>query len=118
MNMRLLSILVILITVVLISGCTQTSSGGNQGNTQTGANSIEIKNFAFSPSTLTIKVGETVTWTNSDSTSHTITSDSGSELDSGSISSGQTYSHTFNTIGTFDYHCSIHTSMKGKVVVE
>lgn len=113
MNIRFLTLILIIITV-LISGCTQAPSGGN---TSTG-NNIEIKNFAFSPSTLTIKVGETVTWTNNDSTSHTVTSDSGNELSSGSISPSQTYSHTFNTAGTFDYHCSIHSSMKGKIIVE
>jgi amicyanin len=112
-----LILIALLFAILLISGCTQ-STGGNQGNPQPSANSVDIKNFAFSPSTLTIKVGETVTWTNDDSTSHTVTSDSGSELGSGSISPGQTYSHTFNTAGTFDYHCSIHTSMKGEVIVE
>jgi amicyanin len=123
MNTKFLLITILAIALISISGCTQygqsggSQTGGNQSSNQT-ANSIEIKNFAFSPSTLTIKTGETVTWTNDDSTTHTITSDTGSELGSGSISTGQTYSHTFNTAGTFDYHCSIHTSMKGKVIVE
>lgn len=89
-------------------------------NNQTGADplSVEISNFAFSPSTLTVKAGDSVTWTNKDSVSHTITSDSGSELGSSPISSGGTYSHTFNTAGTYSYHCSIHVSMKGTVIVE
>jgi len=119
MNMKFLSMLaitVLIITLVSISGCTQSS--GDQGGSQPGANAIEIKSYAFSPSELTIKKGETVTWTNKDPTSHTITSDSGDELDSGPLSSGGTYSHTFNNVGTFDYHCSIHSTMKGKVIVE
>lgn len=79
---------------------------------------INIQNFAFSPKELTIQVGDTIIWTNMDSSSHTITSDSGTELSSSSFGSGQTYSHTFNTIGNFAYHCAIHTSMKGTITVE
>lgn len=78
---------------------------------------VTIQNFAFNPSSLTIKVGTTVTWTNQDSSTHTITSDSGNELNSGNIPSGQTYSHTFNSVGIFNYHCSIHTYMRGTITV-
>lgn len=78
---------------------------------------IEISNFAFSPNTLTIGIGDTVTWTNKDSAVHTIVSDSGTEINSGSLANGASYSHTFTSAGTYDYHCSIHTSMKGKVIV-
>jgi amicyanin len=80
--------------------------------------SVEISGFAFNPNTLTVKVGDTVTWTNKDSMGHTVTSDSGSELSSSTLSNGQTYSHTFSTAGTFAYHCTIHTSMKANIVVE
>jgi len=116
MNIKLLSILAV-IAIVSISGCTQSTGNQNGGGNQAG-NSVEIKNFAFVPSEITIKSGETIVWTNKDSTSHTITSDSGSEISSPSLSNGQTYSHTFNSAGAFDYHCSIHPSMKGKVIVE
>ena len=79
---------------------------------------VNIKTFSFNPSTLTVKVGTIVTWTNEDSTKHTITSDSGNELNSPQLSQGETYSHTFNQAGTYNYHCSIHYSMTGKVIVE
>lgn len=79
---------------------------------------IVINNFAFSPSSFTIKKGDTIIWTNMDSASHTVVSDSGNEISSGSISKGKTYSHTFDNIGTFSYHCSIHPSMKGTIVVQ
>ncbi|MEI8060664.1 MAG: plastocyanin/azurin family copper-binding protein, partial [Ferruginibacter sp.] len=82
------------------------------------SNEILIQNFAFSPSTLTIKVGDSVTWKNQDSASHTIVSDSGSEISSSSLSNGGIYTHTFSIAGTYNYHCSIHPSMKGKVVVQ
>lgn len=81
-------------------------------------NTVEIANFAFSPAELTIKTGDSVTWTNKDSAQHKIASDAGSEINSDSLSTGQTYSHTFNTAGTFDYHCLIHPSMKAKIIVQ
>ena len=95
----------------------ESNNTGNAGGTPQ-AHDITIQGFAFSPSALTISAGDTVKWTNLDSASHTITSDSGSELASPSFGNGQTYSHTFNTTGTFSYHCSIHSTMKGKIIVE
>ena len=79
---------------------------------------IEIKGFAFNPDVVHIPQGSTVIWTNRDSAPHTVTSDSGNELDSNTLSEGQTYAHTFPTAGTYTYHCSIHPSMKGRIVVE
>ena len=80
--------------------------------------SVSLQGFAFSPSTLTIKKGDTVTWTNLDSIEHTVTSDSGNELDSALLSKGQAYSHTFDTAGTFGYYCIRHPNMKAKIIVE
>ncbi|MBU3906920.1 MAG: cupredoxin family copper-binding protein [Nanoarchaeota archaeon] len=79
---------------------------------------IDISGFVFSPNILTIKVGDSVEWTNKDSASHTVTSDSRNELNSETLSGGESYSHTFNSAGTFSYHCSAHTSMKAKIIVE
>ena len=97
-------------------------SSGNENNVAAGTSNfninINIKGFAFSLSTLTIKQGESVTWTNMDSVLHTVTSDSGTELDSELLSKGNSYTHTFNEKGTFDYHCTPHPSMTGNVVVE
>jgi len=93
------------------------SNGGN-GDINPDVNSIEITGFAFSPSTLTIQAGDSVTWTNKDSAPHTITSDSGTELNSQQFSNGNSYSHTFNTKGTYAYHCKLHSSMKGNIIVE
>ncbi len=78
---------------------------------------VDIKNFSFNPPTLTIKTGTKVTWVNNDSTSHTVTSDSGNLLNSSAISPGQSFSFTFTDPGTISYHCSIHTIMKGSIVV-
>lgn len=81
------------------------------------ANAVSIENFSFNPSEIIIKKGTELTWTNNDSAPHTITSDAG-VFQSENLSQGQTYKFTFNEAGTFSYHCSIHPSMTGKVVVE
>jgi amicyanin len=77
--------------------------------------------FAFSPTTLTIKVGSTVTWTNMTPAPHTVTSDDGKSFDSGLSNpiapSGGTYSFTFKQAGTFSYHCQIHPYMKATIIV-
>lgn len=78
---------------------------------------IEIKNFAFNPSLLTVKKGTKVTWVNNDSAPHAVNSDSGNLLNSGTIAPGQSFSFTFNGIGTTAYHCSLHPTMKGSIVV-
>jgi plastocyanin len=78
--------------------------------------SVSIVDFAFNPSSVTITAGSTVTWTNNGATTHTVTADDGS-FDSGNLASGATYSFTFNTPGTYTYHCSIHTYMTATVVV-
>ena len=80
--------------------------------------SVNIQNFAFSPSTLTIDVGDSVTWTNNDGASHTVTSTSGpASFDSGTLSPGDSFSFTFTTAGTYDYRCNIHSSMTGMITV-
>jgi plastocyanin len=77
---------------------------------------VSIANFSFQPAAITISVGTTVTWTNNDSAGHTVTADDGS-FKSDKLGSGATFSQTFATAGTFAYHCSIHSSMKGTVTV-
>lgn len=79
---------------------------------------VSIKNFFFSPSTLTVKKGAKVIWVNNDSVAHTVTSDSGNLLNSGTLSSGQSFSFTFMNTGSVSYHCNIHPMMKGNVNVE
>jgi len=74
-------------------------------------------NRAFAPDSLTVSVGGTVTWTNSDSVAHTSTSDA-SGWNSGSVAPGGRFSFTFPTPGTFPYHCAIHPGMIGTVVVQ
>jgi amicyanin len=78
--------------------------------------------FAFSPATLTIKTGTTVTWKNTTSVPHTVTSDDGKSFDSGTANpiaaQTGTFSFTFTTAGTYAYHCEIHPFMKATIIVQ
>lgn len=71
----------------------------------------------FVPNPITVAVGTTVTWTNNDSTSHTVTSNTGL-FNSNVLSAGKSFSFTFPTAGTFQYHCTFHSGMVGSVVVQ
>ena len=75
-----------------------------------------LGNRAFSPGDLDVAVGTTVTWMNTDSVAHTSTSNA-SGWDSGTIAPGRQFSFTYQTAGTFPYHCAIHPGMVGTVVV-
>ncbi len=79
---------------------------------------LSIKNFAFEPAELKIKKGTTVKWQNFDSAPHDVTSTTGKELGSATLSANDAYEHAFNEPGTFEYYCSIHPRMKAKVIVE
>jgi plastocyanin len=80
------------------------------------AGSVTIQNFAFAPPTINVNAGDTVTWTNRDSTAHTATGNGGS-FNTGVLKKGQSGSHTFAKAGRFAYICAIHPNMKGTVVV-
>jgi plastocyanin len=80
------------------------------------AATVEIKSFAFSPATLEISTGTTVTWKNSDAVPHTATGNGG-EFDTGTIQSGGEGSHLFDKPGTYAYHCSFHSSMTATITV-
>jgi len=75
---------------------------------------VTIEGFAFSPQSVTVNVGDSVTWTNNDGATHTAT---GSGFDTGNIAGGASQSVTFQSAGTFAYSCSIHPTMTGTVVV-
>ena len=91
-------------------------SAGGSGTGGPGVNEVFIQSFAFSPSTITVAAGTTITWTNKDAANHTATSTSGI-FDSGSLGTNATYSHTFADKGTFAYKCTFHSSMTASVVV-
>ncbi len=76
---------------------------------------VTIKNFAFSPSDLTVGAKSRVTWTNKDQGPHTIVT---TLFDSGLLGQGETYSYTFIKPGIYPYHCKIHPYMEGVIVVK
>ena len=77
---------------------------------------VTIRNYAFAPQSLTVKVGTRLTWTNSDSTAHTATADQGS-LDTGTITRAQSKTIDFGHPGTYAYHCAFHAFMRGTITV-
>lgn len=93
--------------------------GPSQPAQQPGENQVYIQNYAFNPSSITVSVGTTVTWTNLDGVVHTVTSTGGPvSFDSGSLSQGQSWQFTFTQAGTYTYRCTLHPYMTGTVIVQ
>jgi len=76
---------------------------------------VTLSGLSFNPDTLTVKAGSTVTWTNMDNTTHTVTSATGA-FDK-AVGFQETFSFTFTKAGTYHYHCKIHPTMTGTIVV-
>jgi plastocyanin len=125
----IISIVLIMIGVSLTFGCT-----GNKTTTPTDSPTatpaatytatpattpmnveVTINNLTFDPANVSITVGDTVVWKNVDKVEHQIKI---AEAESTILTEGKTFSHTFNTSGTFNYTCTIHPSMKGTVIVK
>ena len=87
-----------------------------------GPNQVVINNFAFGPTTLTVKRGTTVTWINKDGDAHTVTAVGTAGVKplfgSNPLDTGDSFSFTFNAPGTYAYFCKIHPTMKGVIVVQ
>lgn len=79
---------------------------------------VSIQGFAFSPQTLTVAPGTTVTWTNKDGAAHTATSQNKGGFDSGSLSQGKAFSYKFSQAGDYTYACTFHPNMTGTVAVK
>ena len=105
---RIKRILAILLLVLLIPALTATSVSAQQ------TVDVSIEGFAFNPASVQVSTGDTVKWTNMDSTDHTVT---GSTFNSGIIHTGQSYEFLFTAPGSYSYICSIHPYMKGTVIV-
>lgn len=113
---------ILLITACMVAGCSSGPAPAAPASPQPQAgsgNAIMIQNFAFDPPALTVKAGTMVTWTNRDSAPHAIVSGTGSSetFSSDTLPTGRVYSYTFTRPGTYPYHCSIHPSMTGTIVV-
>ncbi len=90
--------------------------GGGGSGGQAGSGAVRIADFAFAPDSSSVKVGDSVKWTNQGSATHTVTADDGA-FDSGNLAGGKAFSFTFDQAGTYAYHCNIHRSMTGTVTV-
>lgn len=80
-------------------------------------NSIEVKNFMFMPTTLTVNAGTQVSWVNKDDEPHTVVSDTGL-FRSGALDTDESFSFKFDKPGTYHFTCSIHPRMVGTIVVK
>lgn len=102
------------------SACVNVTIPSGASSPPAGYTSGQKTTFGFTPDTITVVIGKnnTVLWINDDAAPHTATSDTAGVFDSGTISSGGTYQHTFTTPGTYAYHCSFHPWMQGTVIVK
>ena len=119
----ILACIVLVIVACMTAGCSTSPAPATPPVTPASSGSgnvITISNFAFNPSVLTVKTGTAVTWMNNDGALHTITSDAAAPaaFASDPLSTGASYTFTFTQPGTYTYHCSIHPSMTGTVVVQ
>lgn len=109
--------LLLLLLIVFVSCAQQTQTPDT--TTKLGSeNNVRIRDFKFVPETLSVKVGDTVTWANEDSAKHTVTSETGDEINSEELGKGGSFTHTFNEPGEYTYFCSLHPSMKARIIVK
>ncbi len=79
---------------------------------------VNISQMRFEPAVIGIKAGETVSWRNGAGMPHTVSGRSDGGPNSGTLGSGEVFSHTFNESGTYEYYCALHPGMTGKVIVQ
>ena len=92
------------------------NNGRDYNNSSNMAKKVSISATGYSPATLTVASGSTVTWTNTDNMVHTVTTADG-KISSGDIAAGSSFSQAFTTTGTFNYFDSHNTTMSGVVTV-
>jgi plastocyanin len=106
----------IVAALVTMSTIEATSAQAGQGNSPPKAVAIAIDNFKFGVASLEVAAGTTVTWTNHDDVPHTVASTT-KTFKSPPLDTGEAFSYTFKEAGTFEYYCSMHPRMIGKIVV-
>lgn len=110
---KIKTIFLVLLIIVLISGCSQQSTEEKKAAVE--GNIIMINHFVFEPSDIIVDAGTAVTWKHNDNVAHTVVSPG--LFESKTLSSGGEFTFTFDEPGEYSYHCSIHPSMEGKVIV-
>jgi len=101
------------IASLLVVGAPEHPAAGEPG----GQAAVRIDNFNFTPPTLVVAPGTTVTWTNADDSPHTVREKDG-KFKSAALDTDDTFSQTFAALGEYEYFCSIHPRMVGKIVVQ
>ena len=117
-NLTLLTLTVCLVLVGTACGSKKKAASSSGSSGAVAPNTIDIKNFAFGPSTVTVTSGATVTVKNDDTTDHTVTSSDNKSFDTKHVSPGSSATFTAPAAGTYTFHCNIHPSMKGTLVVK
>ncbi len=118
---RMMTMLILssaLLALSIFMSCSKDSNSnpyGNNGGGDPGANEVWMQGMAFDPGNRTVSVGTTLTWTNKDAATHMVT---GSGWGSGNLAQNATFAHTFDTAGSYAYHCTIHPSMTGTITVQ
>ncbi|WP_267222971.1 cupredoxin domain-containing protein [Dyella silvae] len=117
-----MSVLRILQTLALSAALSATAPLAFAANTTSVAPAksyaVDIRNFAFSPRTLTVPAGARVVWTNRDDEPHVVTSAGGQFTMSKALDTSDSYAVTFTHAGTYGYFCSIHPMMVGTIIVQ
>ena len=120
-NMKFILVLLVLFAALVIVGERYWTQPQREftptfGLSPTWTAMVTIQNFTFNPQILAVGQGTTVTWKNQDSVAHRVVSDTG-VFDLGNVAPGQTVKYTFNRLGKYPYHCSIHPTMNGTIEV-
>ena len=139
--MKKINLLITLVVTLILVGaaCSQTNNNSNgsvptpptdskstdtAGVTNPKTVDVNIADFAFSPSVITVKMGDTVRWTNQEKATHKVASNPHPThtdlpgLVSTILNLGESYSYTFDKKGTWSYHCHLHPGMTGQIIVE
>ena len=108
--MRLTAVAIVALAAACGGGSSDYTTGtGGGNNNPPPANQVYMQNSVFNPTSLSVAAGATVTWTNQDAVTHTVTYSSGPDASfSATVAPGATFQHTFATAGTYQYYCTIH----------
>lgn len=105
-----------IIASIVMSAAALVLAANLPAGTKAGPDMVKIDNFSFTPQTLTVHPGTKVTWVNKDDVPHTVTS-TDKKFKSRALDTDEQFSFTFSTTGTYNYFCSVHPHMTGKIIV-
>jgi plastocyanin len=110
--------LVLVASATGLAACGGDDTSAAPSAAKSGGTTVSAQDNSFSPGTLRVQVGDTVTFTNDGGVDHTVTATSGAKFDSGSLAPGATFKFTAEKAGTVSYVCTIHPGMQGTIEVQ